>query len=311
MIKKPGRSYGCRLALPVILILLLCLCPPVSAETPEEIMKGVLSSFDLPLRDLIREEHPADWKDIFNGLSGNFGVSYPLDKEKPQTEDGAASQGSQKGRDVRLSASVRYNPITYWYFLTTFYKYPDDDFKASWDPDFTYSFGYDDWHPYTLSLVYSNYGGNRFNPDRDAGEKYTRFEEGTINLGFKFTVPRWVEEIFIVHPAGGIRGSLNYTLNPRYLDSSGETEKWKQRLGLNLKYTIYKWIYLSTSFYYYPRSDQQQPWDPDYTYGFGFFDWHPGTLSVQLNNFSGNSAGGNFFDNLRDASLSATWSWAW
>jgi hypothetical protein len=33
---------------------------------------------------------------------------------------------------------------------------------------------------------------------------------------------------------------------------------------------------------------QQQPWDPDFTYGFGYFDFHSGTFSVQYNNYSGN-----------------------
>ena len=41
------------------------------------------------------------------------------------------------------------------------------------------------------------------------------------------------------------------------------------------------------SFFYYPFPFQQQPWDPDFTYGFGFFDWHPGSISIQYNKIHG------------------------
>ena len=38
--------------------------------------------------------------------------------------------------------------------------------------------------------------------------------------------------------------------------------------------TIYRNIYIESALYFYfnPKV-QKQPWDPDYTYGFGYFDW--------------------------------------
>jgi hypothetical protein len=51
---------------------------------------------------------------------------------------------------------------------------------------------------------------------------------------------------------------------------------------------VYKFWYATSTLNYYPVASQQQPWDPDYTYGFGYFDFHPGKLSVQYNNYSGN-----------------------
>jgi hypothetical protein len=61
--------------------------------------------------------------------------------------------------------------------------------------------------------------------------------------------------------------------------------------------------------------DQQQPWDPDFTYGIGYYDWHPGTILVQYNNYSGNrlpwrdkSADTGKF---KDGSITISWSWTW
>ncbi len=54
-----------------------------------------------------------------------------------------------------------------------------------------------------------------------------------------------------------------------------------------MKYGIHKWLYVTTTAYYYPHRSQQQPWDPDFTYGFGYFDWHPRTFSLQLQQLRG------------------------
>ena len=32
----------------------------------------------------------------------------------------------------------------------------------------------------------------------------------------------------------------------------------------------------------------QQPWDPDFTYGFGLFDYRSNRVSIQYSNYSGN-----------------------
>jgi hypothetical protein len=312
MIRAAIRSGP--VAAPVVLFLLLLVPGPLRGEeTADEIMKSVLGSFSLPLGDLLQKEHPEEWRNLFHGLSGNIAYNFPLRRRKPTDREGGDA-GGDEGRNRRGAATFRYNPLSYWFLQTTFYLYANDDLKAPWDPDFSYVFGYDDWRPWTLSLVYSNYGGNRLDPDRSAGERYTRFEEGVIRAGLKFTLPRWMEEWFIVHPEGGVRGSANYLLTPRYFDAAaGETRKWKQRMSLNVKYTIYKWIHFTWALYWYPDRSQRQPWDPDFTYEFGLFDWRPGTLSLQYNNFSGNRLFGGSGDgggSFLDGSVSASWSWA-
>ena len=292
-------------------------------ETVNEIMKGISSSFSLPLRDLLKKEHPSELKNIFSGFSGGFAFSYPL-KDTTREKRGTDEQSKEGFRKGIVSATVKYNPISYWYISATFYGYLDfdsediwcQDCRASWDPDFSYTFGYDDWHPYTFSLVYSNYGGNRIKPDRDKEETITKFKEGTYSLGWKFVVPRFIEEIFIIHSTGGIGGSITYNLTPKYMDiATLSMQDWKQSISLGLKYVIYKWWYANITLYYYPRSEQKQPWDPDYTYGFGYFDWHPGTISVQYNNYSGNRYPGHKKSpdtgSFKDGSITISWSWMW
>lgn len=279
-------------------------------ETEEEIMKNVTSSFSLPLNDLIKAGK-TEPKDFISEFSGGFSFSYPIKESTPQEGEGLENQG-RISNNLSLAASLTFRPLSYWFFNATFYKYINENLKATWSPDFSYTFGYDDWHPYTFSLTYANYGGNRLFPTKN--EVFTDFLSGGFNLAWKFSVPRFIEELFIVHESGGIGGSIAYSVVPNYLDINTQEQKhFKQSLRLNLKYTIYEWFYVNATFFYYPFPEQQQPWDPDFTYGFGFFDWHPGTISIQYNNYSGNrypwnkNTGTGGFEN---GGFSISWSWS-
>lgn len=285
--------------------------------TVREIMRGVSNSFSLPLRDLLKKEHESEWRNLFVGFSGNFSYGYPLKRVPGEAgADGVNSQGSRALSNQTLTASVKYNPISYWFASATFYRYVNSGLQKSWNPDFSYVIGYDDWHPWTLGFLYSHYGGNRLKPDRSRGETVSDLEEGGLSLSWKYVLPRWLEEQLLVHESGGIGASIAYNTVPKYMNlATLEERDWKRNLGFSFKYGIYKWVYFSFTAYYYPLPEHQQPWDPDYTYGFGYFDWHPGTITVQYNNYSGNRypwrKGSNFKKNFKEGSLSISWSWAW
>jgi len=274
----------------VLLILLLWWPLPVAAqEQKSDIIDGLLSSFALPLHELWQKKHDSEWRNLLDGLSIDGAFSYPLKKSLPQASQGRGSQGTRGGNNNYIAMSLKYTPLSSWFVQTTYYRYLDADLQAPWNPDFSYSFGYDDWRPYTLSLVYANYGGNRLFPDRSQGERWTRFDEGTLTLGWKFLVPRALEELLVVHPTGSIGCNIGYNVTPRYVDLDSLTRKAaKQSVRLGCKYTIYEWWYVNFMLYAYPFPEQQQPWDPDFTYGFGYFDWHRGTISIQYNNYAGN-----------------------
>src|SRR5262249_12798283 len=153
---------------------------------------------------LLHKKQASEWRNLLDGLNVGGAFSYPLKKSQPQASQGRGSQGERGGNNTQIVVPLRYNPISYWFVQTTYYRYLDADLQAPWNPDFSYNFGYDDRHPYTLSLVYANYGGNRLHPDRSKGEHFTRFEEGTFSLGWKFLVPRVLKEALVVHPTDSL-----------------------------------------------------------------------------------------------------------
>jgi hypothetical protein len=251
---------------------------------------------------------------VFDRFSLNLGVFVPLAERDTAVFRSEQTQG-ELGNNLTLRASLTYHPYGAWFATVTGHAYLRPLQQAPWDPDFTYVFGYDDWRPHTFSLTYANYGGNRFVPDRAAGERFTRFLQGTVALGYKFPAPSWLAGLTLVHPSGSQNHRLSYEVTPEYFDlASLSLRNWKHRVGLYTRYVAFGNWYLDLNLFAYPAPDRQQPWDPDFTYGFGYFDWRSGTFSVQYNNYSGNRfpwrnrapGTGRFLD----GALSIVWTYA-
>lgn len=283
-------------------------------EHKNEIVQGILSSFDLPLKDLLTNE--PEKNRVLQGLSLGAGFSMPLSTGAPPANAGQGTQGQQTSSSPYATLSVKYSPLTYWFAQTTFYKYTSPQLQAPWNPDFTYSFGYDDYHPYTFSLVYANYGGNRLFPDPARHQVHSSFAQGGWTLGWKFKLPKAFEDELKLFSSSAVGWSTHYTLVPTFQNAATSSfQHWKQIASVSVQYNVYKFWYWNISFLYYPISGQQQPWDPDFTYGFGYFDYHPGKISVQYNNYSGNrlpwrptsAASGTF----RKGGVSVSYTWSW
>jgi hypothetical protein len=289
---------------------------PVQKQAAEEgawanVWKNMKTSFAFPIEDIGKKKSWAE------GLSGSVNFWLPIPYLTAATQDAQGIQGTQGPPSANMFAfaSLYYFPVGYWFVNVSLFQYIARREARVWEPDFTYSFGYNDWHPYTFSLVYGNYGGNKFAPDAARGEAFTRFEEGTWSLGFKFPAPTFLEKLLVFYPTGGVGHQVNVNLTPRFFDvQAAGFRGWKTSLSLNTRYTIWQYFYVNLALYAYPDKTHQQPWDPDFTYGFGYYDWHSMTVSVQYNNYAGNrfpwnprtTTTGNFLDGI----LSVSWNFS-
>jgi hypothetical protein len=288
----------------------------IQPQQDGEIVKGAKTSFSLPIKDWVKPRQDGKKEHLLRGVSFVAGFSQPLRRQ--------LSSGSQAPRNLELptestpvaTLSVKYNPISYWFAQTTLYAYTKPGQQAPWNPDFTYTVGYDDWHPYTFSLVYANYGGNRLRPDRSRREHVSLVSEGTISLGWKFKLPRAIENQLKVTDSNSMGWSVNYNVTPRFTDAKTlKREGPKHALTLSHRNQVYKNFYWNVTAYYYPSPEQQQPWNPDFTYGFGYADYKPGGISIQYNNYSGNRFPGRphapGIGTFHSGSISMSWNWAW
>ncbi|WP_299006551.1 hypothetical protein [uncultured Shewanella sp.] len=245
----------------------------------DEVWQGVSSSFALPF---FTWNADTPW---YKRWSGNISLGYPLADTPEVLPAGATSGPSNQNKTATLS--LKYSILGNWFISGTAYYYFDENLQQPWNPDYTYVFGYSDWRPYTLSLLYSNYGGNRFSPE--PGQKSTEFGQGTWSLGWKFPVGEPWRDWFSFTEEGAIGCQLDYNYTPEFFDlASSEYHTGQQTISLGCKYAIIGNWYVNGTAFYYLDSGQKQPWNPDYTYGFGYFDWRPGTITIQYNNYSGN-----------------------
>jgi hypothetical protein len=237
----------------------------------------------------LEPKHDTLWENLLDGFSGSLGTTIPLSNPDFAKISDGARQGTQQAGTPTLDLTLRYQPLGYWFATTTLHRYLDRGDQAPWNPDFTYGFGYDDWHPYTLNLTYGNYTNNRFTPSGKDNEQFTRFSQGTWQLGWKFPVPRVLAEHMLVDLDQNINCLVAANVTPSYYDlQANQNRDWKNTASFGCSYPIWGGWYANFTLFAYEQDAKQQPWDPDFTYGFGYFDWHPGTLTVQYNNYSGN-----------------------
>lgn len=172
-------------------------------------------------------------------------------------------------------------------FTVAYFHYFDEEEKQSYQPDFTYRLGYEDYDPNTISLSYANYGGNRLNPRK--GERITRLENGTISLTYRFQFDDKVTtKLSNLKSYFSCNTSANWT--PRYYDEVENDDNAANQITLSLgcQYIIWDGIFVRGDALFYPIDDQRQSFNPDYTYGFGYNTYKRNRLAIEYQNYAGN-----------------------
>lgn len=230
------------------------------------------------------------WSRLFSGNDDTFSTaltySSPLEKSLINVPTGRYSSEEVYKVNQRGLFSMQYSPISYFFANMTI-RVPLQN-ASKYSTDYVYSFGYDDWHPGTFSLVYGNYNDNNsFFPA--AGTQSTRFEQGSWTLGYKFTLPKPVESALLINKGDALVCQVGYSYVPRYFsDASSSIEENKSSLLGSCGYTLLQHYFLRLSAFYYPDHKQQQPWDYDYTYSIGYTSGYtPGSWSIHYDNYTG------------------------
>jgi len=248
-------------------LLILLLADGVKAETWSDVWKGLESSFELPTEQ---------WSNIANEQN-------PLEQFAQQWSADAgltAAKNNDGGYAPVANATLKFMPAGCWFAETGFFYYIEKNERKSWEPDFIYRFGCEDWRPYALSLIYSNFAGNR--SYSDIAEKY---DQGTYALTWNLPVPDSVARPFLIETEKKIGCKLNLLHSPRYVSEDGALKHDMSRLSLSFDAPVYGGWYLSFSLFHYVDNSQLQPWSPDYTYEFG---WRNEKFSISYKNYGGN-----------------------
>lgn len=250
------------------------------------------------------------WGRLFSGndksFSGALSFSSSLKEQRVSIPNSSESAAQKKKINQTFNLSLQYSPYSFWFANITS-RLPVTD-TSRYTADFRYSFGYDDWHANTFSLVYGNYGDNHFwTPDN---RRRTYFEQGALTLAYKFSLPKPVENALLINKGDSIICQVGYSWVPRYYDlSSNDIRKNKNVMLGGCGYTFKQHFFIRATAFWYPDNSQQQPWNGDYSYSFGYAGYTPGSFSIQYANYSGTRYPGHQDGNakFREGTVSLIW----
>lgn len=160
-----------------------------------------------------------------------------------------------------------------------------------WLSDYYYQIGYYNWRNKTFSFGYENYQANRW--DTFFENFYTNFKRGYFFVSFNYTLslPENKKKFvpFFWDKTSKLALSPFFRVHPEYTDEYSEFEGYlKPVTGINIRYVIVKNIYVETSLLYYPIEKTKLPWDPDFTYGFGIYNWKAFRMNFSYGNWIAN-----------------------
>jgi hypothetical protein len=218
-------------------------------------------------------------KDVF---SGNIGYSIG---RTAFTDTTTNSNRYEIRHSPRVMLNIRlYKELS---FSTTAFVQLNDKAVFPWTADFFYSLKWFNWRPRTFSYGYENYVNNKYT---DSGKDlYEKFLQGFFFVSYNHPLPqKWIDKIRIDE-------STNFTLvymlrySARFIDEDMVLQDggWGKLVpNLSARYTIGKRFYVEGGVNYYINPQETKlPWDPDFTYGFGYFDWRPWRVSVTYGNW--------------------------
>ncbi|MBK0392350.1 hypothetical protein [Ramlibacter algicola] len=231
---------------------------------------------------------------------------------------GAGTQGSRAG-SATAQALLRWRPFESnraWFVQGAAFSYLHRDRQRSWDPDFTYAFGYDDGQLGHWAFIYANYTGTRWSPDGARGERRWNFDQGQWSAIYRFGLPEPLQPLLLAGDGDHATCHADGNYVPRFTQQSGGIASGKVSFALGCRYDRPEGWFAHFTGFAWPDTGQQQPWDPDYTYGFGWTaPGDPHAFTIQYANYSGNRwpgrARGLGEGQVRSGSINISWGATW
>jgi hypothetical protein len=119
--------------------------------------------------------------DPLKGAVANFGYKFVADFLKHYHLSGSAAINVPLSGGASISTTWMWSPIEHWFVRGSLSK----SLTGAGGLDWSYSFGYSDWHPFTFSLTYDNWGSNPIF-DASQGNSFNFTENGAVTLAWSW-----------------------------------------------------------------------------------------------------------------------------
>ncbi|MGZ3919038.1 MAG: hypothetical protein ACXVNM_08900 [Bacteroidia bacterium] len=246
--------------------------------------------YDFAIKRVKKFKDMNNFRDVFhlnkflmgkNRISGN--ISY-------NTGRVLISEGAEVKEEYRQALAF-YTKIRFFEEFsinTTFFVDFNKRATARWISDYSYTIGRYNWRPNKFNYGYENYLNNKYS--NDLSEVTKKFLEGYYFLSYSHNLPDRITKAISLDGTTNVKFVYFTRYAIKYRDEFNEVHggfmDGKSTSGIAVRYTFYKNIYIESALYYYAEPFKRQPWDPDYTYGFGYFDWRSFRISITYGNWA-------------------------
>ncbi|MGI8893785.1 MAG: hypothetical protein ACR2GN_10050 [Bacteroidia bacterium] len=238
------------------------------------------------------KKYPDNFGDIFNSNKYFLGknifkgdVGYSITKVSNVDSLNILNEYYRNSAKINLNI----NPWKDLFLRSTFYlDLTKSDISPPWLADYFYQLGYYNWRSKTFSFGYENYQPNRWHDTKKNSLQNLRSGYFFVSYKYIFSKPEERESLkpLFWDKTSGFVISPFVKVHPEYQDENNEFDGYlKPITGVNLRYIIIKNIYAEAGLYYYPLHETKLPWDPDFTYGFGMYDWRAFKINVSYGNW--------------------------
>ena len=159
---------------------------------------------------------------------------------------------------------------------------------ARWISDFTYSIGRYHWRPNKINFGYENFQNNKYTDSPE--QLLQKATEGYVFVSYNVPMPDAFARFMRIDSTSSLRISPVVRWAQRYRDEMERVHsEGKPTAGVTARWTMFLNIYIEGgAYYYFTPMYRQLPWDPDYSYGFGYFDYRSFRLSLTYGNWAAN-----------------------
>jgi hypothetical protein len=282
-----------------MLLIIICLAGGVNGQNKPENMG-----------QLFKTNKYLMGKNIFRG---SIGYSGGLLRENYLADDSESliKQALQFNVGARLANHV--------YFRSSIFAYLNKTDKLPpWMADYFYQFGRYNWNPNSFSYGYENYASNKFNHGIKSFHK--NFLQGYYFGSYNRKLPKGVMKKIRLDYSTDFRVTPFVRYSTHYRDTleeiNGGLIDGKLVTGVGFRYIIIKHCYIEGAALLYPgMPETKYPWDPDFTYGFGYERWEAFKFNITYGNWVANRFPWNTKEmtqyGFADGDFKITFNYAW
>jgi hypothetical protein len=230
---------------------------------------------------------------------------------------------NENGREVKRFRSVMGYFIRFRFFEEysvnlTFYQDLNKKAVAPWSPHLNYSIGRYQWRLNKFNYGYENYLPNRF--DENGTQWRNKFFQGYYYVSYSHLLPDSLRKYTQIDSTSMLKITYFFRY---YINYNGEGlnsnptkfEYSKQVFGASVRYIMGRNIFIEFAPVIHLKKRTQLPWDPDFTYGIGYFDYRAFRISASYNNYGPNRWPWNHTEALTnkfvDGNFRLAFNWIW